>query len=202
MSSRGSVTHWINLLKGGDRVAVQPLWERYFRLLVSRARAALGAAPRRAADEEDVALSAFGSFCKGVEKGRFPRLDDRNDLWRILLSLTARKAAHQKRDESRLKRGGGAVRPETDLPDAADGDGVLAQAMGAEPTPQFAAEVAEESRRLFDKLGDDVLRSIAQRKLEGYTAEEIAEQLGCAPRTVNRKLAEIRDLWRAEGWSP
>jgi DNA-directed RNA polymerase specialized sigma24 family protein len=203
MSSEGSVTHWISLLKGGDRAVVQPLWERYFQLLVGRARAALGAAPRRAADEEDVALSAFDSFCRGVEKGRFPGLRDRNDLWHILLTLTARKAAHVKRDELRLKRGGGQIRSESDLPDAAaeDGEGVLARVMGAEPTPEFAAQVAEESRRLFDLLGDDVLRCIAQRKLEGCTAEEIAEQLGCAPRTVHRKLAEIRDLWREEGAS-
>jgi len=200
MASDGSVTHWLDLLKGGDRGAVQPLWERYYHLLVERARRALGAAPRRAADEEDVALSAFDSFFRGVAKGRFPRLDDRNDLWRLLLVLTAQKAAHQIRDEFRVKRGGGQVRPESDLPgaDAEDAEGVLARVIGSEPTPEFAAQVAEESRRLLAKLGSDVLRSIAQRKLEGYTVEEIAELLGCVPRTVNRKLAEIRDLWSKE----
>ena len=115
--------------------------------------------------------------------------------------LTARKAAHQIRDEFCAKRGGGKVRPESDLPaaDAEDGEGRLAQVIGSEPTPEFAAQVAEESRRLFEKLGDETLRSIAQRKLEGYTVEEIAEELGCVPRTVNRKLAEIRDLWSRGG---
>ena len=73
MSSDGSVTHWINLLKGGERDAVQPLWERYFRRLVGLARARLQGAPRGPADEEDVALSAFNSFFGGVAKGRFPR---------------------------------------------------------------------------------------------------------------------------------
>src|SRR5215471_7618917 len=98
MSSEGSITHWLDLLKAGDRAAARPLWQRYFRLLVARARAALGSAPRRAADEEDVALSAFHSFCRGAEHGRFPRLDHRDDLWHILLMLTARKAAHLARD--------------------------------------------------------------------------------------------------------
>jgi DNA-directed RNA polymerase specialized sigma24 family protein len=194
MSSEGSVTHWIDILQGGDRAAVDPLWQRYFGLLVTRARAALGAAPRRAADEEDVALGAFDSFCRGVEQGRFPRLHDRDDLWRLLLVLTARKAAHLIRRESRARRGGSAVRAETDV--AAAGGAVLsAGAIDPEPTPQLAAQVAEECRRLLNKLSDDGLRSIAVWRMEGYTVEEIAGRLGRTPRTVARKIALIRDLW-------
>ena len=67
-----SVTQWIDRLKAGDPDAAQELWERYFRRLVGLARKKLRAAPRRAADEEDVALSAFDSFCRGAEQGRFP----------------------------------------------------------------------------------------------------------------------------------
>ncbi len=95
MSSDTSDTRWLHQLKAGDRHAAQVIWERYFRLLVARARQHLGGTPRQAADEEDVALSAFGSFCRGVEAGRFPRLDDRNDLRFLLLLLVARKARRQ-----------------------------------------------------------------------------------------------------------
>jgi DNA-directed RNA polymerase specialized sigma24 family protein len=196
MPPEGSVTHWLDLLRGGDRAAAQPLWERYFRLLVARARAALGATPRRAADEEDVALSAFDTFCRGAEQGRFPRLDDRHDLWRLLVVLTARKAAHQVRDELRAKRGGGRVRPEADFADGEEA--ALAAAVGSEPTPEFAAEVAEEVRRLLARLGADELRSIAVWQLEGYTVEEIAGRLEVSARTVARKLNVIRDLWGEE----
>jgi DNA-directed RNA polymerase specialized sigma24 family protein len=200
MSSEASVTHWLGLLKIGDRAAAQPLWERYFRLLVVRARAALGAAPRRAADEEDVALSAFTSFCRGAEQGRFPQLDNRDDLWRILLTLTTRKAAHQVRDEFRARRGGGKVTAEADLlsPDSEDGEAALARVMGAEPTPELAAQLAEECRRLLDRLGDDDLRSIALWQMEGDTVPEIAAKLGRSERTVARKLTVIRDRWREE----
>jgi hypothetical protein len=92
MPDKGSVSLWIDRLKGGAGEAAQPLWERYFAHLVALARAKLRGAPRQAADEEDVALSAFDSFCRGVEQGRFPRLDDRDDLWQLLMLLTARKA--------------------------------------------------------------------------------------------------------------
>ncbi|MBI1915085.1 MAG: hypothetical protein HYS12_10160 [Planctomycetes bacterium] len=80
MSSAGDVTRWLQQLKAGDHDAVQPLWERYFRRLVGLARDRLRKLPRRTADEEDVALSAFDSFCRRAEEGRFPRLDDRDGL--------------------------------------------------------------------------------------------------------------------------
>jgi DNA-directed RNA polymerase specialized sigma24 family protein len=200
MSSEGSVTHWLGRLRAGDRAAVQPLWERYFRLLVARARAALAGAPRRAADEEDVALSAFDSFCRGAEQGRFPRLADRDDLWCLLLTLTARKAAHLARDERRAKRGGGKVHAEADLADDGEGDEAgLAGVLGTEPTPDLAATVAEECRQLLDKLGEGELRAIAVWQMEGYTVDEIAAKLGRSARTVARKLVVIRDRWREEG---
>src|SRR5262249_11693198 len=109
-SSSGSVTHWIGLLKAGDAAAAQKLWESYFRRLVALARKKLQGLPRRAADEEDVALSAFQSFCCNAEQGRFPQLFDRDGLWQLLVVITTRKAAHLRRAEGRQKRGGDQVR--------------------------------------------------------------------------------------------
>ncbi len=63
MESDESVSQWLGQLQAGDPTAAQKLWERYFRRLVGLARKKLRAAPRRAADEEDVALSAFTGFC-------------------------------------------------------------------------------------------------------------------------------------------
>jgi RNA polymerase sigma factor (sigma-70 family) len=191
MSSDGSVTRWLGRLHAGDPAAAQQLWERYFRRLVGLARARLRGAPRRAADEEDVALSAFDSFCRGAEQGRFPRLADRDSLWRLLVTITARKAAHQVRDERRQKRGGGAS-------PVADVEAALAEALSREPNPEFAAGVADEYRRLLDRLGDRDLQAVALLRLEGYSVEEVAAELGCAPRAVKRKLALIRTVWEKE----
>jgi DNA-directed RNA polymerase specialized sigma24 family protein len=112
------------------------------------------------------------------------------------LLFTARKAAHLVRDEHRDKRGGGKVRAEADLAgDGVDSDeGFLARVLGSEPTPEFAAEMAEECRLLLDKLGTEELRSIAVWTMEGNTVEEIAARLGRSVRTVARKLAVIREL--------
>jgi DNA-directed RNA polymerase specialized sigma24 family protein len=190
----GSITNCIGLLKAGDRDAAQPLWEAYFRRLVALARARLRALPRRgAADEEDVALSAFDSFCRRAEAGRFPSLEDRDDLWQLLFVLTVRKAVSLARHERRASRGGGRVLGLSDL----EGPEVEAL-LGAEPTPALAAQVAEECARLLDGLGDETLRRVAVWKMEGHTNAEVASKLGCVVTTVERKLKRIRELWAEE----
>ena len=199
MAGGDSVSQWIHNLKGGDRQAAQLLWERYFQQLANLARQKLHGTPQRVADHEDVALSAFDSFCRGAEQGRFPQLADRNDLWRLLVVITVRKALDLRTHENRQKRGGGNLLDEGALRGRADsGPPALDQLANEEPTPQFAAQVAEECLRLLKLLNDDVLRSVALWKMEGYSTEEIAAKLNCVPRTVERKLRVIRSLWAQE----
>jgi DNA-directed RNA polymerase specialized sigma24 family protein len=190
MSSQGSVSRWLGLLQAGDPAAARQLWERYFCRLVGLARTKLHGLARPAADEEDVALSAFDSFCRNAGQGRFPQLHDRDNLWRLLVVITARKAAHLFRDEVRRKRGRGGAPVRG--PAAEVGP---EQALSREPSPEFAAQVAEECRRLLRLLGDEELESVALLRMEGYTVEEVAEKRGCAPRSVKRKLQLIRTIW-------
>jgi len=201
MSASGSVTHWIAELKAGNQVAAQKLWESYFQRLVGLARRKLQGARRRMADEEDVVVSAFASFCRGAQQGRFSQLRDRNNLWPLLLKITACKALDLIHHERRQKRGGGAVRGESALAapsGSASADAGIDGVVGSEPTPEFAVQVAEEYRRLLDRLDDPDLRSIAVWKMEGHTNAEIADMLGCVTGTVERKLRVIRTIWGQE----
>lgn len=189
-----SVTQWITQLKAGDPTAAQKLWEGYFLKMVEQARRKLQGSPRRMADEEDVALSAFNSFCRGASRGRFPLLDDRNSLWALLLAITAHKATDQIRREHRQKRGG--RKRESDK--LHDPEWEPHEIIGREPTAEFSLQVAEECQRLLDLLGDESLRCVALWRMESYTVEEIADRLDCVPRTVERKLRVIRRLWEDE----
>ena len=200
MSSEGSITPWIEGVKQGDPAAARALWQRYFPRLVELAREKLRGAARRMADEEDVALSAMDSFCRAAQEGRFPDLTDRDGLWRLLLRMTARKVVDLTRHERRQRRGGGRVRGESvlDGADAASARGGIAQVIGDTPTPEFAVMMAEECRRLLEKLADADLQSLALAKMEGYRNEEIAGQLGCSVRTVERRLRLIRAKWKEE----
>jgi DNA-directed RNA polymerase specialized sigma24 family protein len=195
----GSVTIWIDALRAGDADAAHQLWGRYFESLVRLARSRLRSAARGAADEEDVALSAFDSFYAGMARGRFPDLADRDDLWRLLVTMAARKASNQNRWESRQKRGGGRVIHESALVLAADPDlAGLAGVIGDGPDPEFAALLADECSRRLRDLPDESLRTVAVLKMEGYGNEEIAARLGCGLRTVSRKLEVIRKAWTDE----
>jgi DNA-directed RNA polymerase specialized sigma24 family protein len=199
MSATGSVTNWLAQLKAGNAAVAQELWERYFGRMVALARKRLRTARRREADEEDVALSAFDSFCRGAMQGRFPQLADRDDLWRLLVVITARKAIDLVVRQDRLRVGGGRVGGESALLNPAQGaEGGIEAVVGTEPTPDLVWQMNEAYQRLLGKLGDDELRSIAVWKLEGHTNEEIAGRLGNARATVERRLRVIRRLWEGE----
>lgn len=196
MTDQEAVTVWLKQLADGDESAIAQLWTEYCDKLLRVARQKLHGAALRVADEEDVALSAIHSFCRGVAAGRYPKLDDRHDLWKILITITARKAFGQLRRQKTQKRGGGEVRGESVFvrPEAAEERGIE-QVLGSEPSPEFAALFTEESERRLAQLDDETLRDIALMKMESYTNEEIAEKLECSVRTVERKLERIRAKW-------
>jgi DNA-directed RNA polymerase specialized sigma24 family protein len=186
-------------MKVGECDHIQRLWDRYFTRLVRLAGSRLPGHSRRAFDEEDVALSAFESFCQGITHGHYPHLADRDELWRLLATITSRKVIGSLRHQTRRKRGGGKVLGESALNDA-NGHGAegLAEYVSREPTPEAAAEFADVYDSLFARLEDPTLKAIALRKLEGRTTEEVATELGTTRRTIDRKLRLIRALWEEE----
>lgn len=200
MSSDGSITFWIEEIKRGNPAAAEALWQRYFPRLVRLAREKLRGVPTRMVDEEDLALSAMDRFCRAAQEGRYPDLAGRDELWRLLLRITARRAVDLARRERSQRRGGGRVQRESVLgpENSASEPRGLAWAADDGPSPEFAAMMAEECRRLLEQLDDDGLRTLALAKMEGYSNKEIAGQIGRSVRTVERRLKLIRDVWKEE----
>lgn len=88
-----SVTQWLFALRRGDSDAAHQLWERYFRRLPRLARRNLGQRTRATAfDEEDVVTSVLGEFFLKVERGGYPEVGNRDELWQLLVVITIRKA--------------------------------------------------------------------------------------------------------------
>ena len=190
-----SITEWINGMRHGDESSTQKIWERYFQQLVALAGKRLPTATKRVQDEEDIALSAFHSLYKGVSGGKFPSVDDRHNLWSLLVVITARKTNHAIRAALAKKRGAGKVVGEAFFEAAPDASPGIQEVLGREPSPEFATMVAEECERLLDSLPDDSFRRLVALKLEGFTNPEIASHLGCGKRTVERRLELIRKHW-------
>jgi DNA-directed RNA polymerase specialized sigma24 family protein len=195
-----SVTKWIDGLKTGDGLDIWRLWDRYFERLVRLAAARLLAHSRRSLDEEDVALSAFQGFCNRAGRGQFPQLSGRDELWRLLATIPVRKAVNTMRHQNRRKRGGGGVLGESALlVGEGDGGDGFAEVLGREPTPEQAAQFADDYCRCLARLDAPALRAIALRRLESQSPREIAQALNVSTRTVERKLRLVRAIWSQEG---
>ncbi len=194
MHSDLDITIWLDKLDQQPDDAMQKIWEAYYEKLVRHARRKLASSKNRVADEEDVAIEALNSFFQAAEKGKFPKLQDRNDLWKLLLTLTSRKASNKIREQGAQKRGGNAIRGESVFLKA-NGEQTPGLAGMADPSPEFCEIFAEELFERLDRLGDERLREIAVLKLDGYTSKEIAARLNVAVRTIERKLDRIRVEW-------
>ena len=202
MEPSNEVTVWLSRLGQGDNQAADAIWQVYFEKLVRYARRKLEGARGPSSDEEDVALSAMFSFCRGLEAGNFEKIEDREDLWKLLVTITARKACAHRRRAMAQKRGGGKVYGESVFrrPDGEDTTGIE-QVLGTEPTAELADGVVESCREMLESLGDITLQQIALWTLEGYSTQEIGERLGCVRRTVERKLQRIRARWTQLGYA-
>jgi RNA polymerase sigma factor (sigma-70 family) len=179
-----SITGLIRAVQDGSSSAVRPLLSVYFGRLVRLARKRLRNLPGLGGYDEDLALRSFHSICRRLrDPARSLDLAGRDDLWRLLATRTISRAI----DLIRRHR-----------PAKALGDDDLARLPTREPTPDEAALLADECRRLLDSLNEPELRQIALWKVEGYTHEEIAVRLDCVPRTIERKVSRIRLLWKHE----
>ena len=195
MSQSQNVSHWINLVKDGDSAAANRIWKLYFDRLVRAVRNRLYGQNRAVSDEEDIVLSVFESFYAAAEKGRFPDLADRDDLWRLLLTMSARKVIDKRRHDQRQRRGGNVA---VHSLDGNDEDSVIIEAIGSEPSPEMVLMMQESVEELFSHLGVGQLQNLAGAKLEGYSNAEIAEQQGCSERTIERRLHLIREKLQQE----
>ncbi len=202
MSSSHPVTTWIDQLRAGDQIAAEQLWRVYFQRMVELAQRKLSGAPRAGADEEDVALSAFKSFCLGVQNGRFPQLLGADNLWPLLMAITLNKSVDLIRGENRLKRGGtGQPTSGSESPEPRAMRESLSEILSLEPSPEFTAELADQIHRLMARLdatGDPDLRRIAMWKMQGDSTSDVAARLDCVNRTVERKIQLISRLWENE----
>jgi DNA-directed RNA polymerase specialized sigma24 family protein len=200
MSADPSITHWLERLRQGDPAAADVLFRAYFERLVRLTRAHLSNQVRAAGDEEDVALAALDSFFRGAAAGRFPSLQDREDLWRLLLTISICKARDLANRERRQRRGSGQVVRAVDLLDLPGEPGAdLDRLAGPEPPADVVACFAEEVRERLAQLPGEDLRRVALARLEGDSVAEVANRLGVSRRAVERKLRLIRQFWHQSG---
>lgn len=193
MPDTNDVSHWIDQVKYGDSAAANRLWQHYFDRLVRAVRSRLMGQNRAVSDEEDIVLSVFDSFYAAAEKGRFPDLTDRDDLWRLLLRMSARKMIDKRRHDLRQRRGGDVAIHSLDSDDE-----TIIEAIGDEPSPEMVLRMQESMEQILSHLGVGHLRELTVAKLEGYSNAELAQRFECSERTIERRLHLIREKCQQE----
>ena len=192
MSSDGSITVLLQVLKNGlEEEAAQDLFQRYFQKLEQLARPRVANLQLHDRDEQDVAQVVMTQFFLGVREGRFPKLNDRDDLWQVLMLILERRVIDL------CKRAREPVCNEFQIL-ATDSDGSpcagIDTVASTDPSPETIVELKEELHRRLEQL-PAVLRQVAVWRLEGRSNAEIAGLLDRSVSRVEHKLRLIRQIW-------
>lgn len=191
-----SVSILLHRLSSGDDEAAGAIWSRYVEQLLPLAKRKLRGLKTAAADEEDVLISVFDKFFRAARSDRFTRLENRDDLWQILLMMTERRVADQYRKSHAQKRGSGrVVSVERITGDDSMQIDQLQELADSAPTPEFAAAFADQIDVAFRQLPEGV-REVAVLRMEGHSVKDIAEEVGISVSSVERKLRLIRTEWQ------
>ena len=189
--SSASVTRWVQILRDGDSEIATQLWQYLSGRLNRLAKRHTETHATSAYDEEDVALSAFGALCDGLQDGRYRELADRDELWRLVSVICVNKARSRLSHETRQRRGGGCQK-------LTDSEGYFDSLASEDLSPEKEVAMQEECKRLIELLKLRELKLVALLKIESHTNDEIADMLSCSRRSIQRRLVLIRDIWSKE----
>ena len=185
----GSITHWLSQLQAGQAQAAEPIWKRYQEKLVSIATQQLVESPDRSVDGEDLVQNSFGNVCLAVQNGKYPDIDNREDLWGLLYIATVNRVREHYRELRALKRS------HISSSQAID-PSILADLQ----TPFAEAQTADLIEYLLSRLDledpSHLLRQIALLYLDDHSASSIAKRLRKRKTSVLISLRLIRSIWQ------
>jgi len=196
-SDPGSISEVIAQNSKLDEDAAQLLWDRFFENLCRFANKKIYRRHKRLLDPEDIAGSAMFALIDGIKNGRFHSVTNRDELWQMLVMIAARKAINRARYLDRDKRGGDRVKGNSGLNGRRFDQ--LAKYVESSDDPAKYVELEMTCGELLAALPDDKFRQIALMRLAGFSNREIGLKFECSTRTIDRKLAIIREVWNDLG---
>lgn len=173
---------WLNDLADGQPDAVHQFWDNYGPALQRVAERQIASWMRHRVDPEDVVQSACRTFFRRAGEGDFS-LDSKDDLWKLMLTITLNKVRMQARFHSRNRR---SVSKEQAMPEEAN----LQPAEWDHAIEQVDLE--DMLSAAFSK-DDGERRHVLELWLAGHKQADIAKEIGCSERTVRRIQDRIRN---------
>ncbi len=175
----------LQLARSGDLSAQSRLCEEYEKQVHIVARVLLGPQLRPHLDSIDLIQSVHRSLLAGLRDKKFEIATSEN-LVALACTMVRRKVARQWRKHKRESRMSSNSNDSQILTD------VLLGLYGREHEPSQVAEYRSSLEKVCESL-NDVERQMLERKLEGYTTGEVADQLGMHPVAIRVRWSRLRD---------
>lgn len=205
---QGSVTLLMRRAESGDQDAFDALLTRYMPRLLQLARSFHAKRYAALGGSDYANVTCVKLWCATV-RGRLQAIENRENLWHLLAKMTKNEATSHARSEIAVKRGGGNVINASMLPsDTMEAStpmrnwgpvknrrraGAMQPSHGNAATMEACNEgdLDVDCLEVLETLPTD-LKEIATLRLFGERTDEIAASIGCAERTIERKLRLIR----------
>jgi RNA polymerase sigma-70 factor (ECF subfamily) len=191
----------LGLLRSGPptgrvaEAAARQLFDTYVHRLLPLARGHISQRLARRIDPEDVVQSVFRTFFQRIREGRL-RLDEQDDLGKLLVGMTVRKALRQVAFHQADRR-----TPSLEVYRPASSGPEPPEFCAPEPSPDMVVAFVDQLEHFLDRLRPQD-RPILEMRLQGYRNDEIAQHLGKSDRHVRRVLGHIRALAEEEDLGP
>ncbi len=173
--------------RAGDEQAAQILFNRFVERLLVLAQRRIGHRLAGRVDAEDVVQSVFRTFFCRLRADQFT-FAEQDDLFKLLVRITVHKTLRQIAFHQAAKRDA-----MLETPHGSTTQERLLAVVDGEPTPEVIVAFTDYLENFLGKLSE-LDRRILELRLQGYTSEEIAQQLGTYDRKVRRVLDRIRAI--------
>lgn len=194
--SSGSISRWlVDRTRSSQTASATLLWQHFGVRLVRIARHQLRSIRDPGYGSEDLALSTFQEFHRRILEGGYPNLTDRDQLWRLLFTISLNKARNFRRAILRRKRY--RLGPCYVPVDRSSSN----RSRDAVDSPSAVVAVVEECHCLLQLLDESDpsgrLRAIAMLRFEGASKAQIARNLGSTRRTIDARIQWIQAIWNS-----
>ncbi len=183
MKDNPSTRDFLKALQAGDPTVEEQVYNKYAPRLLHVAQQHLSKKLASRLDPEDVVQSVFRTFFRRQAEGTF-QIDNSAQLWKLLVKITVRKTCAKARHHTADKR---EVGKEVPIDGGADGF----QHSEEGPGPEDVAVLLDLIEAMFEGL-QEVYARVLEMRLGGYSAAEIADELGVARQTVYRALDRLQ----------
>ncbi len=180
------ITLWISQVRLGNREAFSKLFDFYFSRLRTYISPKLTSRDRHEGYEEDMAVECMTKLWVDLTEGLFEAVVHREDLWNAMICIAHSKSIDRRRYHRSEKR----------LCVIHNQMEFVAQCSPSYQFPPSELEFVEEWRLFEASLPNDQFREIVRLKMEGKDIADIQSLLEMLPRTLQRKLVRIEDLWK------